>query len=124
MDPAHDYNDINQVEDVLQKIKNADINIVIIDMTNDSQWNKYWEIYKPMVDNMQQVCKKKKMQFIVFIGVTGSFSDWNAKAKRIWNTWAKDSSYWRYGFGDNVPCLLPFRHLTCIGKGITVHLTV
>lgn len=107
--PAHDYSDISQVKDVLQKIKDAGINIVIIDMTNDSQWNKYWDIYRPMVDNIQQVCKKKKMQFIIFIGAAGSFSDWNEKAKRIWNTWAKDSSYRRYGFGDDRPMLVAFQ---------------
>lgn len=107
--PAHDYSDISQVEDVLQKIKDAGINIVIIDMTNDSQWNKYWDIYRPMVDNIQQVCKKKKMQFIIFIGAAGSFSDWNEKAKRVWNMWAKDPSYRRYGFGDNRPMLVAFQ---------------
>lgn len=107
--PAHDYSDISQVSDVLQKIKDAGINIVIIDMTNDSQWNQYWKIYKPMVDNIQQVCKKKKMQFIIFIGAAGSFSDWNEKAKRIWNTWAQDSSYRRYGFRDDRPMLVAFQ---------------
>ena len=107
--PAHDYNDITQVDDVLQKIKSAGINIVIIDMTNDSQWNKYWDIYSPMVNNIQKVCKKKKMQFIIFIGAAGSFSNWNEKAKRIWNTWAQDPSYRKYGFGDNRPMLVAFQ---------------
>lgn len=106
---AHDYSDRKQVSDVLQKIKDAGIKIVIIDMTNDSQWNQYWEIYKPMVDNIQQVCKEKKMQFVIFIGAAGSFADWNEKAKRIWNTWAQDSTYRRYGFNDNRPMLVAFQ---------------
>ncbi len=107
--PSHDYNDISQVDDVLQKIKSAGINVVIVDMTNDSQWNKYWDIYSPMVNNIQKVCIKKKMQFIIFIGAAGSFSAWNEKAKRIWNTWAHDTSYRKYGFGDNKPMLIAFQ---------------
>jgi hypothetical protein len=106
---AHDYSDRRQVSDVLQKIKDAGIRIVIIDMTNDSQWNQYWKIYKPMVENIQQVCKEKKMQFVIFIGAAGSFADWNEKAKIIWTTWAKDSTYRRYGFGDNRPMLVAFQ---------------
>lgn len=106
---AHDYKDINQVSDVLQKIKDAGINIVIVDMTNESQWNQYWDLFKPMVNNIQQVCRQKNMQFILFIGAAGSFSDWNEKAERIWKTWAKDSTYRKYGFGDDRPMLIAFQ---------------
>lgn len=106
---AHDYKNINQVSDVLQKIKDAGINIVIVDMTNESQWNQYWDLFKPMVNNIQQVCRQKNMQFMLFIGAAGSFSDWNEKAERIWKTWAKDSTYRKYGFGDDRPMLIAFQ---------------
>ncbi len=106
---AHDYKDINQVSDVLQKIKEAGIKIVIVDMTNESQWNIYWKEYEPMVNNIQQVCRKKNMQFIVFIGAAGGFSVWNEKAERIWKKWAQDAAYRRYGFGDNRPMLVVFQ---------------
>ena len=106
---AHDYSDISQVADVLQKIKDAGINIVIIDMTNESQWNQYWHLFEPMVNNIQQVCKQKNMQFIVFIGAAGDLALWNKKAERIWKLWAQDSSYRRYGFGDNRPMLIAFQ---------------
>jgi hypothetical protein len=106
---AHDYGDINQVRDILQKIKDAGINIVIIDMTNDSQWTNLWEEFEPMVHNIQKVCREKEMQFFMFIGAAGEFSFWNEVAGKIWNMWAQDPSYRRYGYGDDRPILLVFQ---------------
>lgn len=106
---AHDYKDINQVSDVMQKIKDAGIKIVIIDMTNEVQWTQYWNDYKLMVDNIHQVCAKKNMQFIVFIGAAGGFGMWNEKAARIWKLWAPQNAYRKYGFGDNRPVLIVFQ---------------
>ena len=106
---AHDYKDINQVSDVMQKIKDGGIRVVIIDMTNEVQWTQYWSDYKLMVNNIQQVCIKKKMQFIVFIGAAGGFSMWNEKAERVWKLWAPQAAYRKYGFGDNRPLLIVFQ---------------
>lgn len=119
----HDYGDINQVRDILQKIKDTGIKTVIIDMTNPSQWTIFWNIFKPMVDNIQLVCREKEMQFFIFIGAqlsneikagcnipleTDAFEFWNGIAGIIWNTWAQDSVYRRYGFGDNRPMIVAF----------------
>ena len=106
--PAHDYNDISQVEDIMQKIKDAGINTVCIDMTNDSQWMQLWDTYKPMVDNIQRICRDKKMQFFLFIGAAGEMSFWNDKAKYTLEHWANDPTYRRYGHGDNRPILIVF----------------
>jgi len=120
--PAHNYGDINQVQDILQKIKDAGIHTVIVDMTNASQWTKYWDEFEPMINNIQKVCGEKQMQYFLFIGAslsddiikeTGIRSDpftfWNKKAAYILNTWAKNPAYRKYGFGDDRPMLLAFQ---------------
>ena len=111
---AHDYSDISQVADVLQKIKDAGINIVIIDMTNESQWNQYWHLFEPMVNNIQQVCKQKNMQFIVFIGAAGDLALWNKKAERIWKLWGagfKLSPIWLWRQSPDADCLSASRYV-------------
>jgi hypothetical protein len=118
--PAHDYRDINQVSDILQKIKDAGVNNVIIDMTNASQWTHLWAIYQPMVNNVQKVCQEKKMKFFIFIGAAftepdkkkltmSQFAFWNAMAKNVWEMWAQDPAYKRYGYGDDRPILIVFQ---------------
>lgn len=107
--PNHDYGDLKQCRDILQKLKDAGIKTVIIDMTNDSQWQQLWDAFRPMVDNVRHVCREKDMQFFIFIGAAGEFSDWNEKAKRIWEMWAPDPAYRRYGHGDDRPMLLVFQ---------------
>ena len=118
--PAHDYRDINQVLNILQKIKDAGVNNVIIDMTNASQWTNLWPIYQPMVNNVQLACRQKNMQFFIFIGAAftepdkkkltmSQFAFWNAMAKNVWEMWAQDPSYKRYGYGDDRPILIVFQ---------------
>ena len=119
---AHDYKDIKQVEGVLQHIKDAGINTVIIDMTNPSQWTRFWDEYEPMVDNVEQACRKMDMEFFIFIGAAlpeqikknnnieeDDFTFWNGIAEKIWNTWAKSTKYRKYGFGDDRPMLIVFQ---------------
>ncbi len=117
----HDYGDINQVRDILQKIKDAGIQSVIVDMTNPSQWLRLWGEFEPMVDNVAQVCREKQMQFFLHIGgglsapvvaenrITQRHVDfWNDVAEKIWHGWAQKPEYRRYGFGDDRPVLLIF----------------
>ncbi len=120
---SHDYSDINQARDILQKIKDAGINTVSIDMTNPSQWTVFWDAFEPMVNNVQQVCREKNMQFFIFIGGqlpeniktecnipsnTDAFQFWNNMAEKIWSLWAQDPTYRKYGYGDDRPLLLAF----------------
>ena len=105
---AHDYRDITQVKDILQKISDAGIKTIIVDMSNDSQWTNLWAEFEPMLKNIQQACREKNMQFFLLIGAAGEFSFWNEKAERIWNVWSKDPTYRRYGFGDDRPMLVVF----------------
>ncbi len=118
--PGHDYTDINQVSDILQKIKDAGIKTVIIDMTNASQWTWLWNQYEPMVNNVRKVCREKQMKFIIFIGAAFTekdkerlkmpqFSFWNAQAKKVWDMWVNDQAYKRYGYGDDRPVLVVFQ---------------
>ena len=120
--PNHDYKDIEQTRSILQTLKDAGIETVIIDMTNPSQWTRFRQSYMPMVENIRQVCVEKEMQFFIFIGsqlpeqikknnhIEGNaFSFWNGIAKEIWETWAQDPVYRNYGFGDDRPVLLVFQ---------------
>ena len=100
--PAHDYRDIAQVRDILQKIKDAGINVVSIDFTNPSQWEA-WDEYGKMLDNIVTVCHEKEMEFLMFIGNPAAWTMkyWNGIAGKIWDKYAQDPSYRRYGFGDD-----------------------
>ena len=118
--PAHDYTDIDQVSDVLQKIRDAGIRTVIIDMTNASQWTNLWDKFEPMVNNIRKVCSQKQMKYIIFIGAAftekdkeklkmSQFTFWNGMAKKVWEMWAQDPAYKRYGYGDDRPILVVFQ---------------
>lgn len=115
-EPDHDYRDIEVVRDILHKIKDAGVNTVIIDMTNSSQWNQYWDIFEPMLDNIEQVCIEKEMQYFMFIGASltdksteEAFAFWNDMAGKIWKRWAQNPTYRQYGYGDDRPILLVFQ---------------
>lgn len=120
--PSHSYGDIEQVRDILQKIKDAGIQTVIVDMTNPSQWMRLRNMFEPMVDNIAQVCREKKMQYFLHIGggLNPSIREenkitkehvpyWNDIAEYIWKKWAQAPEYRKYGFGDDRPILLIFR---------------
>ncbi len=121
MIPNHDYADIEHTRDILQKMKDAGIQTVIIDMTNASQWTNLWSSYEPKVNNIRKVTQEKGMTYFAFIGAQftsddvkkrmvpgGPFEFWNDIAGKVYDTWAKDPHYRRYGHGDNRPMLLAF----------------
>ena len=95
---AHDYKDINQVSDIMQRIKDAGIKTIIVDMSNDAQWTNYWDEFKQMLENIQKICRDKNMQYLILIGAAGEFYFWNEKAERIWKMWVQDTIYRKYGF--------------------------
>jgi hypothetical protein len=118
----HDYGDLEQVRDILQKLKDAGIRSVIVDMTNPSQWTRFRDAYEPMVDHVAQVCREKEMQYFLHIGggLTPEIKQrnnitqehipfWNDIANYIWEKWAQTPEYRTYGFGDERPILLIFR---------------
>lgn len=118
----HDYGDIEQCRDILQKIKDAGINTISVDFTNPSQWdlptkdsegediNLYYKEFFPMLDNVAQVCKEKDMTFFIFLGNTRAWTMkyWNEIAKKVWDNYAHLPNYHHYGFGDDRPMLLIF----------------
>lgn len=118
----HDYGDIDQCRDILQKIKDAGINVVSVDFTNPTQWDVPVkdsegndcglapEYFLPMLDNIAQVCKEKNMEYFIFLGNTRAWTMkyWNEVAKKVWENYASQDNYHRYGFGDDRPMLLIF----------------
>jgi len=121
--PNHDYTDINVTRGILQNIKNAGINTVAVDWTNPSQWTVLWSIFKPMMDNIRQVCAEKNMSYIAHIGIQlpadiraqcqipdsiSALDFWNNVTKYIDANWAKDAAYKHYGYGDDRPILIVF----------------
>lgn len=119
--PDHDYNDIEQCRDILQKIKDAGINVVSIDFTNPSQWDlPYFDngkqgenfdaMFLPMLDNIVKVCAEKDMKFFIFLGNTRAWTMkyWNDIAKKVWDNYAQLPHYQHYGYGDDRPMLLIF----------------
>ena len=122
--PAHDYQDIGQVRDILQKIKDAGIGVVSVDFTNPNEWEMgesgrihhpekpyaEWPVYKPMLDNIAQVCSEKEMEFLIFIGdpARWTMKYWNTVAGFIWEHYAQHPAYRHYGFGDDRPLLVSF----------------
>lgn len=119
--PDHDYRDIEQVRSIVRRIKEAGIQTIIIDMTNPSQWTRFWPEFEPMVENLRKVTKEEGMEYFLFIGsyvpeqtkmnngiTMDSVPFWNSIAKRIYETYATDAHYRRYGHGDNRPILLAF----------------
>jgi hypothetical protein len=119
---AHDYRNMEQVEGILQHIRDAGINTVIIDMTNPSQWTRFWDTFEPMVDNVDLACRKMEMEFFLFIGAAlpdqikknndiqvDDFTFWNGIAEKIWKTWANSPVYRKYGHGDDRPILIVFQ---------------
>ena len=123
--PAHDYRDIDQVRDIMQKIKEAGVTVVSVDFTNPAEWegaddgrihidgqtDAYnWAGYGKMLDNIVTVCGEKKMQFMVFIGNPAAWGMkyWNQVAGFIWERYAQKETYRKYGNGDNKPILPVF----------------
>jgi hypothetical protein len=119
---AHDYREIAQVEGILRHIREAGISTVVIDMTNPSQWTRFWDQFEPMVNNVEKACRTMDMEFFLFIGAAlpeqikrnnniqvDDFTFWNGVAERIWNTWAKSPRYRKYGYGDDRPILIVFQ---------------
>lgn len=123
--PSHDYLNIDDTRNVLQKIKNAGINVVCIDFTNASQWDdfgqsaqhngdggEFWYKFGPMLDNIVKVCAEKDMKYCLFLGntlaPTTTLDYWNFIAGVVLERWASDPHYLRYGYGDDRPVLVMF----------------
>ncbi len=122
---AHDYRDIDQVRDIMQKIKEAGITVVSVDFTNPPEWegadggkihidgqtDAYnWAGYGKMLDNIVTVCREKSMQYMIFIGNPAAWGlkYWNQVAGFIWEKYAQASTYRKYSSGDNKPILPVF----------------
>lgn len=121
--PAHDYKDIDQVRDILQKVKDAGINVVSVDFTNPPEWemgeggaihlegvHPAWNEFGKMLDNIVTVCHEKEMEFLIFIGNPAAWTMkyWNQVAGFVWEKYAQDPAYRHYGFGDDRPLMVVF----------------
>lgn len=114
-DSRHDYRNYPFALDMMRKIKEAGINVVGIDFTNAAQWDQQRDLHWPMLLNVVKAVKELDMQYFLFLGNTAynTMKYWNSKAKIVWEEFAQDPHYRRYGFGDDRPMItifLPGRH--------------
>ena len=118
-DTRHDYRDYFFARDMMRKIKESGINVVGIDFTNPSQWDQFRAHHWPMLENVAKAAAELDMQYFIFMGNTHAHTMkyWNDKAKIVWETFAQDRHYRRYGFGDDRPMLTIFLP----GKGFKSH---
>ena len=109
-DAKHDYRDYAFALDMMRKIKEAGINVVGVDFTNPAQWDVQRGLHWPMLLNVVKAAKELRMQYFIFMGNTRAHTMkyWNEKAKLVWEEFAQDSHYRRYGFGDDRPMLTIF----------------
>lgn len=121
--PAHDYKDIDQVRYILRKVKEAGIRVVSVDFTNPPEWEMgeggeihldgvqpAWSEFGVMLDNIVEVCHEEDMEFLIFIGNPAAWTMkyWNEVAGFVWEKYAQDPAYRRYGFGDDRPLMVVF----------------
>ena len=116
----HDYRDYSFAVDQMRKIKEAGVNIVGIDFTNPAQFDKQKWLHWPMLLNVVKAAKELDMQYFLFLGNTCAhgMKYWNEKAKLVYEEFAQDPHYRRYGFGDDRPMLTIFLP----GKDFAAHL--
>ena len=109
-DTKHDYRDYAFARDQMRKIKEAGINVVGVDFTNPSQWDQFKAHHWPMLENVAKAAAELDMQYFIFMGNTHAHTMkyWNEKAKIVWETFAHDRHYRKYGFGDDRPMLTIF----------------
>ena len=119
-DSKHNYRDYPFALDQMRKIKDAGIEVVGIDFTNPSMWDQFKRWHWPMLLNVVKAAKELDMQYFIFMGNTHAHTMkyWNDKAKIVWETFAQDPHYRRYGFGDDRPMMTIFLP----GKDFATHL--
>ena len=119
-DAKHNYGDYDFALDQMRKIKAAGINVVGVDFTNPSQWDQFKAHHWPMLQNVVRAAKELDMQYFLFLGNTcaHTMKYWNEKAKIVWEEFAQDPHYRRYGFGDDRPMMTIFLP----GKDFAAHL--
>ena len=108
-DSAHDYRDYAFALDMMRKIKEAGVRVVGVDFTNPPQWDVKGEFW-PMLLNVVKAAKELDMQYFLFLGNTYAHTIryWNEKAKIVWEEFAQDPHYRRYGYGDDRPMMTIF----------------
>ena len=110
-DAKCDYRSYDFALDVMKKIKATGINIVGIDFTNMAQWDQQRNRHWPMLLNVKKAAEELDMQWFLMLGNTRHepMSYWNSKAKLVWEEFAQDPHYRKYGFGDDRPMMTIFR---------------
>ena len=121
-----DYTNLTQMTGLLSNIKAAGIKVVIVDMTNDSQWQDghLWPKSQIQIANIASACSSLGMQYAFLIGgdaAGGSVPILDRRAATILSLWASSPTYRTFGFnGDNRPLLVVFYSYG--GAGLTAKL--
>ena len=94
-DARHDYRDFGFALEQMRKIKEAGINVVGVDFTNQSQWDQFKAHHWPMLQNVVRAAKELDMQYFLFLGNTcaHTMKYWNEKAKIVWEEFAQDQRF-------------------------------
>ena len=110
-DERCDYRNFDFALDVMRKIKETGINVVGIDFTNMAQWDQQRSRHWPMLLNVKKAAEELDMQWFLMLGNTRHepMSYWNSKAKLVWEEFAQNPHYRKYGFGDDRPMITIFR---------------
>ena len=119
-DSTHRYEDYPFAREMMLKIKESGVNVVGIDLTNPSQWDQFKAAFWPKLTNVVRAARELDMQYFMFLGNTHAHTMkyWNEKAKIVWEEFAQDRHYRKYGFGDSRPMMTIFLP----GKDFAAHL--
>jgi len=120
------YTNPTQITGLLAKIKAAGIQVVIVDMTNDPQWQggNLWPKSQIQIANIDSACRSLGLQYAFLIGgdaAHGSVPILDGRAATILSLWASSPAYRKFGLnGDNRPLLVVF--YSPAGAGLTANL--
>jgi GH43 family beta-xylosidase len=90
---GHSYNDISQTRQILQNIKDAGITFLILDMTNNLQWDAVQGSFLA-IDNIQKVAAEKGMTFAILLAsIDNPGGSHEARAQIIWEKYAQLPHY-------------------------------
>ena len=96
------YRDPDQTRDIVGKIKEAGIRVVGVVLSDMQGADTHTEI-----ENIAAACRESELEYFIFLRnpEQKTLMALNAEAGTIWERYAQQKPYRRYGFGDDRPLL-------------------